>query len=225
MKKRNDGGRKKEFSPSKVKTGVSVAALIAAVATFVIMLQIEKSVLAQYEKQSVYVAETLIPRGQMITETNFMQYFSLQEMDIRHIPETALKGPEQAYGLVARFDVERGLVLTEGMFEEMESILEGMEEPVIAGFRAEDMYQVAGGTLRTGDWIHIYSIMEDGTVSAWEEVYVQQVFDASGSSIPNGDGHTAAQRVNIYLDKKDVEAFYKGLAEGGLRVVKVCDSF
>lgn len=223
MKKRNDGGGKRGFPVSKVKTGVSIAALVAAVATFVILLQIEKSVLMQYEKEMVYVAETSIPRGQVITEENFSQYFALEEMDVRYVPETALKGPEQTYGLVARFDVERGVVVTKGMFEELDRILADMEEPVIAGFRAEDMYQVAGGILRAGDRIHIYSIAEDGTASAWEKVYVQQVFDGAGAGIPNGDQRTAAQRVNIYLDKKDVEAFYKGLAEGVLRVVKVCN--
>jgi hypothetical protein len=56
---------------------------------------------------------------------------------------------------------------------------------------------------------------------AWEEVYVQQVFDSAGKSIPNGDKTSIAQRINVYLDKADVETFYSGLAMGNLRVVKV----
>ena len=60
-------------------------------------------------------------------------------------------------------------------------------------------------------------------VLAWESVYVQQVFDISGKDIDAADRTTAAQRLNIYLDKKDIEAFYTGLAGGSLRVVKVCE--
>lgn len=214
---------KNRLSRSKLKTGVSVAALSAAVAVFVILVQMEKSVLDQYEKGRIYVAAGMIPKGQMITEENCMQYFTPAELDKRLIPAAALVNPEQVRGLAAVFDVEQGALLTKGMFEELESILNGMAEPVIAGFKAEDIYQVAGGTLRAGDRIHIYTVREGEAALAWEAVYVQQVFDASGGIIASTDKFTAAQRINIYLDKGDVGAFYTGLAEGSLRAVKVCD--
>ena len=116
---------------------------------------------------------------------------------------------------------EEGVLLTQGMFRRLEDVLKDMEEPVVAGFRAEDMYQVVGGTLRAGDRVHIYSVQDGDAVLAWEEVYVQQVFDAAGGNIPNGDRTMTAQRINVYLDKKDVGAFYQELAKGGLRVVKI----
>jgi len=212
---------KKQFSLSKLKTGVSAAALAAAVAVFIILVQMEKSVLDQYEKGQVYMAAGMIPKGQMITEENYSQYFTVAELDKRLIPASAIAGPEQVKGLAAVFDVEQGVLLTRGMFEELETVLKGMEEPVIAGFKAEDIYQVAGGTLRAGDRIHIYTVREGEAELAWEAVYVQQVFDASGGNISNMDQSTAAQRINVYLDKQDVEAFYAGLAEGSLRAVKV----
>lgn len=218
----NEGKRKQRITVSKVKAGVSLTALIAASAVFVIMLQMEKSVLGKYEKGEVYAAAAAIPKGQLITEENYRQYFAIRELDTGCIPDTALKMPDQIYGLAAVFDVDPGVLLTTGMFESLEDILEEMEEPVVAGFKAEDMYQVAGGTLRAGDRVHIYSITDEEEILVWEKVYIQQVFDASGKSIPNGDRLTAAQRVNIYLDKRDVEAFYRGLAEGSLRVVKIC---
>lgn len=208
-------------SAARIRAGVSITALAAAVAMFVILLQIEKGVLEQYEKEMVYVAGMPIPKGQMITEENFALYFTEQEMDVRCIPDKALRSPRQAQGLAAVFDVEKGVLLTQGMFRRLEDVLQEMEEPVVAGFRAEDMYQVVGGTLRAGDRVHIYSLQDEETVLAWEEVYVQQVFDASGGAIPNGDKTMTAQRINVYLDKKDVCAFYQELAKGGLRVVKI----
>lgn len=92
----------------------------------------------------------------------------------------------------------------------------------MAGFKAEDLYQVVGGVLRAGDRIHIYSMSEEGeALPAWSNVYVREVFDQAGNRIVSGDTAAAAQRVNIYLDKKDVEAFYSRLASGTLRVVRV----
>ena len=58
----------KKRSAARIKAGVSITALAAAVAMFVILLQVEKSVLEQYEKEIVYVAGAPIPKGQMITE-------------------------------------------------------------------------------------------------------------------------------------------------------------
>lgn len=214
---------RKKFDWVKLKLGAGIASIVAAVAIFIVLLQMEKNVMEQYEKASVYVAATEIPRGEVITVENRNQYLKLVEVEIRNVPETALKGMEEAVGLAAVYDVEKGVLLTAGMFESREEILGGMREPVIAAFKADDMYQVAGGVLRAGDRIHIYTVAEEEAVLAWESVYVQQVFDASGESISGDDETSIAQRINIYLDKEQVEAFYSGLAKGALRVVKVCD--
>lgn len=208
---------------TKLRTGGIIAALIAAFAVFLCLVQIEKSVLTQYEKGVIYVAAKEIPKGQMITEDNSREYLAERELDKSCIPVTALSDPGQYTGLAAVFDIEPGVLLTAGMFEDLDNIWDEIGEPVIAGFKAEDIYQVAGGVLRAGDRIHIYYVENGKAVLAWDSVYIQQVFDISGKSIANGDTTTAAQRLNIYLDKGDVEAFYTGLASGSLRAVKACD--
>ena len=109
------------------------------------------------------------------------------------------------------------------MFESLNEIWEQMEEPVIAGFKADDLYQVVGGTLRPGDRIHVYRVNEDKeAVLIWENVYVAEVFDQTGNRIESDNSNAAAQRINVYLDKADVAPFYAELAAGTLRVVKVC---
>jgi len=217
------GKKQKKFDWLKLKIGAGIAGIVAAVAIFVVLLQMEKSVMEQYEKAFVYVAATEIPRGEMITEGNRNQYLKLVEMEVRNIPETALKRFEEVAGLTAGYPVEKGVLLTAGMFERREEILGSMKEPVIVALKADDMYQVAGGVLRAGDRVHIYTVNGEEAVLAWESVYVQQVFDASGKNISGDDDTSIAQRINIYLDKAQVEAFYSGLAQGALRVVKVCD--
>lgn len=224
MRKR--GAKKKENAgrepAERWKAGGMAAALIAAVAVFAVMLQLEKSTLTKYERGTVYAAAAEIPKGQLITAENMSLYFQEKSLDKSCIPESALRSPEQVTGLAAVFDIEQGVLLSEGMFETLDDILAGMREPVVAGFKAEDLYQVAGGVLRAGDRIHIYSVSEEGEVAlVWNNVYVQEVFDQAGNRIVSGDMATAAQRVNIYLDKKDVAAFYSELAGGALRVVRI----
>lgn len=219
IKKREKPGR--EAVMERWKTGGVVAALVAAVAVFAVMLQLEKGMLTKYEKGTVYVAAVEIPKGQLVTAENLSLYFQEKPLDKSCIPESALCSPERVTGLAAVFDIKPGVILVTGMFETLDDVLKGMKEPVVAGFKAEDLYQVAGGVLRAGDRIHIYSVSEEGeAVLVWDDVYVQEVFDQTGARIVNGDIVTAAQRINIYLDKKDVEAFYSELASGTLRVVR-----
>lgn len=216
-------GKRTSFSTDKWKAGGIFAALTAALAVFIVMLQIEKSVMTEYEKGTVYVVTEEIPRGQLITAENCGTYMREQEVDFSCIADSALRSQEQLLGLAAKFDIEPGVLLTEGMFEKRSDIWETMEEPVVAGFKADDLYQVVGGTLRAGDRIHIYHVTEEKqAVLIWENVYIREVFDQSGNRIESGNSTAAAQRINVYMDKNDVDAFYSELASGTLRVVKAC---
>ncbi|MCM1188359.1 MAG: SAF domain-containing protein [bacterium] len=222
MRKRE--AKRGSISPDKWKAGGIVATLVAALAVFGVMLQMEKNVLTKYEKGTVYVTVTTVPRGQIITAQNYGQYFAERELDRSCISDSALRSPEQITDMAARLDIEPGVLLTEGMFEKRSEALSGMKEPVVAGFKAEDLYQVVGGTLRAGDRIHIYSVSQESeAVLIWDNIYVQEVFDQTGARIGSGDTETAAQRINVYIDKCNVEAFYTELASGTLRVVKKCN--
>ncbi|MBR1853939.1 MAG: SAF domain-containing protein [Lachnospiraceae bacterium] len=209
---------------SRIWVGSMVAALVAAVGVFLLMLHLEKQALSDYEKDYIYVAEKEIPRGVRITEKNFAEYMTLKEMDKSMIPDTAIKSGDQIMESVAKERIETGVLLTTGMFEAFREITAEMEQPVIAGFKADDLYQVAGGVLRAGDRIHIYTVSEDGHAGlVWESVYVEQAFDSAGNAIGVENATSPAQRMNVYLDAADVEYFYTELARGTLRVVKVCD--
>lgn len=219
MMKKDKEGKRQLWK--RLRTGGILAALVASVAVFTAMLQIEKNILTQYERGVIYTALKEIPEGQMITEENWEQYFQEKQLDKSCIPPTALSTPDQITGLVAAFPIEQGVLLTQGMFHRLDDILEQMEKPVVAGFKAEDISQVAGGVLRAGDRVNVYAVRGEGTVLVWEDVFIQQVFDASGSTISNTDSTTAALRLNIYLDRSEVVKFYSELSNGSLRVVKI----
>ena len=127
---------------NRIWNGSILAAFVAAMAVFVFLLQTEKRVLTEYEKEQVCVVTAAIPRGEKISAENAEQYMTVMEIDKRIVPETALKSTEAASGRIAAYGVEQGMVLTTGMLRELSEITEQMREPVIAGFRAEDLYQV-----------------------------------------------------------------------------------
>ena len=208
----------------KIWIGSMIAALVAAVGIYVMMIQTERKMLSEYERGEIYVAVKEIPRGTELDSSNMGDYLERKELDKNVIPAAALTDPEQIEGLNAVWTIDVGTLLTKGMFEQRNEITGKMQQPVIAGFKADDLYQVVGGVLRAGDRIHIYTVTENGTANViWQKVYVQQVFDSAGNSIGGEDRSSSAQRVNVYLDAADVEYFYTELARGTLRVVKVCE--
>ena len=212
---------KEKISSGRLWMGSMIAALIAAVAVFIIMLQIEKNTLSQFEKETIYVADRRIPKGQVVNGDNWQTYLRQMEVDKSCISPFAIREEAELRALSALYDIEEGTFLTSGMFEPLEEVLKNMKEPVIASFKAEDLYQVVSGTLRPGDRIHIYQVNENGEVMlGWENVFVQQVFDHSGLTISCEDMTSAAQRINVYLDKNCMEEFYAQLATGSLRAVK-----
>lgn len=213
--------RQESKMTAKIWRGSILLALITSVAVFMIMLQIEKKELADYELGETLVAKQWIPKGQVINENNWMEYFEIRQLDADFIPKMAINDASQIGELITLGNIDEGALLTQAMFTSPNELTNDMEDPVIAGFHAEDIYQVVGGTLRSGDRIHIYQVDEEGqTRLIWADVYVQQVFDNAGVKILCDDTKSVAQRINIYLDKMYVESFYEQLAKGTLRVVK-----
>jgi hypothetical protein len=221
MRDKNNTGKK---SGAGFLMGTVVTALVAAIAVFVVMLKLEEKELSQYDKGDIYVASADISKGQLLDGDNIEKYIELKSVDVSLIPDTAVTDLEQIQDLYADCSIEKGVWLTSGMFDTVEEVTNGMSEPVIAGIKADDLYQVAGGVLRAGDRVHIYNTDENGNIiTGWDDIYVQQVFDSSGKIISGADTESSAQRINIYINKSDVEEFYTGLKSGTLRVVKVCE--
>lgn len=205
--------------------GAALAALVAAIIVYCIMLNVEKNALSDYEKGNILVVSKDMPRGVVLTQENVKEYFETKEMDRNLIPAAAVTEPEHLYLQMTATNLDKGTMATGSMFTDLKQMQEEMTEPVTAGFKADDLYQVVSGTLRSGDHIHIYTVIPDtGDVYLiWDNIFVEEVFDSSGVQIAAGDKTTAAQRVNILMEKENIEQFYSELARGSLRVVKVVE--
>ena len=203
----------------------ATAALLAAVVIFCIMLNVEKNAMAAYEKGEILVAVKDMEKGVVLNEENIEEYLERKQIDKRLIPDAAVTEPDRIYQHMSVHKLDKGTMLTEAMLLDLDEMLQHMSEPVVAGFKAEELYQVVSGILRSGDRIHIYTVDPDtdDTYLIWEDIFVKEVFDSSGVAITAEDTLTAAQRINIFLEKENVEQFYSELAQGSLRVVKVIE--
>ncbi len=214
--------KKERKASARLWTGSIIAAFIAALAVFMVMLRMEHDLLNRYEKGAILVAAATIPKGHEIGEAELGKLFVQKELDKTVIPPGALTGPDELPGCVAVYTLEEGSILTKSMFCTKNELTEGMSEPVIAGLKADDIYQTVGGIIRAGDRIHIYNVSQGEAGPVWENVAVQKVFDGAGNEIEGSDHTTAAQRINIYLDRDSVKRFYTELSSGSLRIVKIC---
>jgi hypothetical protein len=205
----------------RIKTGGIVAAFIAALSVFAVMLQTERNLLAQYEKATVYVAIKDIPKGVLITSENRGMYYGACEMEKNSIPGAAYLEANHLEDVMAVYDIEDGTLLSEGMFVEWDEITSDKEDICEVGLTVDDLSHIAGGVIRAGDRVDIFVVTEEGcAVLAKENVYVKSVFEQSGHRIAEGDRTLSSQRINIVMDASEVVPFYDLLSLGDLRVVK-----
>lgn len=215
----------KETGKKNVLPGAIAVAFIAAIIIYFIMISVEKNALSAYEKGEVLIAQTDILKGMTLTESNISQYIKRVQVDKNMIPQSAIIDMDQIISRMATIELSKGTILTTSMVEGAQEAVQKMKQPVIAGFKADDLYQVVSGTLRAGDIVHIYTVnTETEQVElVWQNVLIQQVFDVAGTAIQNQDQSTSAQRINIFLEQEFVEPFYKEVSSGSLRVVKALD--
>lgn len=219
-------GKKKSVLP-----WIILGSFVVAVAAYGVAIHVQTRVLSAYDKTTVYVAGSMMADGHVMDESEAASLTGSVELPIGAVPADAVTDLSVIVNSAARYDITPGTILCSSMFETVDEMQAGLTNPVIAGFRSDDIYQVAGGVLRPGDTISIYTVdntssfgtaIYEGTLR-WDNIRVQDVFESSGTRISSTDKTTPAARVNIYMDKSEIEEFYARLASGSLRVVVHCN--
>lgn len=214
---------KREKEKRNIMPGVILVAFLASIATFFLLLNMEKNALEAYEKVMVWTTKCELAKGLELNNNSIQECFVQVEIDKDRVPGKVIETPETLVGKRTMFVIAQGTILTETMFSDEENYREGMHNPIIAGCKGDDLFQLVSGVLRKGDWVNIYLVNEElgETYMLWENIMVYQAFDASGNVIPSEDTVTPAARVNLLLEEGYTEQFYKELSTGSLRLVKV----
>jgi hypothetical protein len=207
----------------RIVPGIIAIAFVASAITFLLLLNIEKNILSNYEKVPVWIATANIQKSVEINQSNVEEYFEIIEIDKNIIPEYAVEDVHSLVGVQTGIMIPQGTVISEAMFVDKDDYLSGLSNPVVVGCKAEDLYQVGNGILRQGDMVNIYTYNSEfeETYLLWENVLVYQTFDNAGNIIFAEDESVAAMRINLIIEKENTEQFYTELSKGSLRVVKI----
>lgn len=213
----------KKKEKKHIMPGVILVAFLASVATFFLLLNMEKEALRDYEKVEVWMTGCQLAKGMEMTEGSVTQCLVLTEVDKAKVPGELVEDPFLLVGKRTEIELPAGTILSPAMFSEEDTYIESLYNPVIAGCKGDDLFQLVSGVLRKGDFVHIYTVNEElgETYLLWENIMVHQSFDASGNAIASEDIATPAARVNLLLEEGYTEQFYNELNAGSLRLVKV----
>lgn len=207
----------------KILPGAILVSFLAALGTFFLLLNMEKNALSAYEKTYVWCAKGELAKGLEMTEAGLLDCFEQVEVDKSKVPEGVVEYPEELVGTQTQLLITRGTIITESMFNKEQDYVSGLYNPVVAGCKSDDLFQLVSGVLRKGDLVHVYTVNEEleETYLLWENVMVYQAFDSAGNVIASEDVTTPAARINLLLEEGYAEQFYNELNKGSLRVVKV----
>ena len=208
----------KKEKKQKIYLGSALAALVAGLAIFTLLLYIEKKELSAYETVHVYCAAEKIEKGQIITGENCGRLIKCVELPANMVCAAALGEMEEEW--VSACAIDAGSILTQSMVCPAEEI-GPKENEVLVTFGAQELYQAAGGVLRAGDWIRILHMdKETGMVTTLiPKVAIVRAMDASGNRVENAAGK--ATLFSVYLKAESSEPFYEAIGNGSIRIVKL----
>lgn len=197
-----------------------------AFALYTLMLFVERVMLKDKEYAGVYVTTSSVDRETVITAENMHIYFTLQEREADSLPEGYITDLGLLDGKILCRDYVKNEVITMSGFTDIDERISGIEKPVEVSFSAGNLSQVAGGVLRAGDYINIWSVSEGAgydrsaiiAESICQYAYVSRVFSASGEEVKSDDrdGHGATV-INIIIPSEMEEKFNIALSKGTLR--------
>lgn len=219
MKRDNRKSTKKEMG-LKIGIMVAVFAFLAAAAVYAVMLKIEKEMLAGEKQISVWVLKEEIERNRIVQDEELKNLVEPVSYPESLVPEKAILDTELIPSGKALCQLGKGTVLCEGMFRDVELEVKHYKDPVIATVEAADLMAAVGGIIRKGDIINLYIFKEGQEIGRYEDVLVEDVFDASGMSIP-GEETQPASRMNVYLERDEVAEFYRIQQEAVVRSAKL----
>ena len=220
-------GRLKKTEHSHFNARLFLYSFFVSMALYTLMLFVERVMVTDKEYDYVYVTASTLNKKTAITEDNVERYFVRQRREAESLPQECITDIDVLIGMISARDYAENEIITMKGFETIDEHIAGIDNPVEVSFSAGNLSQVAGGVLRAGDYINIWSVSEgmgyDRSSIMAELIcsyaYVNRVFSTSGEEIRRDDNEGyAASIVNIIIPSEMEEKFNVALSKGTLRV-------
>ena len=211
---------KKERKIGRKELAVSIA---AALLLFICLIVIESRLLSKYDKSTVVTAKCTISRSQEITDANVDQFFEEKEVPVNLMPDCAVQDKQTLVNKIVSEKINRGEMVIDDCFRDEEKYLSKMQDPLEIGISVSNASNIAGGTIRKGDFINIYVV--DSTtkqsVEVLHQAYVCKAFNKDGVEITEGGGSELCLDVVIYIDSIQEQYVNEKINHGTIYISKV----
>ncbi len=209
------------------------AALIGGVIIFILLVIIQKSIINQEAKQTVYQVSKDIASGTKLTEKNISEYLRFKDVQASLIPEGYITNKQDILNKFTNRDYKANDIITvDGVNDTENKYTSSIKNPVEISFAVSAINQSVNGVIREGDWINIYGMQgadnSDGYVLSkaykFQHVYVTKAFDNSGELIGSekkSDAKAATTSFSVLIDEKDAGQFAEMIANCNIRVAKL----
>ena len=221
LKKKN-----KNAGVSSGKKGVAMKLLgsfLVAVALFGVLVGVEKNLLNDYEKASVVLCKTDVPKGTKITKENVSQYFYDYEVDIALVNDTCIKDKNEVINTVVEKSLSAHEILRKDDCTKEAEIYNRFSNPVEASITATNPGDIVSGTIRRGDYVDIAVVNKDTLEYdlMLKKVYVVDAFTSTGEKVSENAEGTAATMLTVVEEKDNLAKFYSARETGNVIVTKL----
>lgn len=206
------------------KLWIGVISLGLALMLFAVLLIVQRSMQEEPVYQRVFCAKTAIPENTKITEENIDTYIKQQEIPVDWLPEDYISAPEELWNMVAEADISEGSILTGCMLKAYQEYYEEYQNLTLISVPIGELYQGVAGSLRTGDYIDIYTLYEEEKEFCCsllaEHIRIEAAYSAQGQTIETDNAEGLSQLIVIPMEREQVAWFYESLARGNIRIAK-----
>lgn len=202
-----------------------ITCLIFAVVIFVILVNVEKNIMKNYEKAPVVVCKQNINEKDDINKSNKKDYFEVVQVPKNIVPENTYKSLKEVPIGLASKDMYKKEILLKNDIQSSDSFVKDIEDPVIASISIKSLDKAVGGVLRRGDRVDISLIKDDTNDKSLllSNIYIIEAMNSSGEKLTK-DKKEAATIFNIIVSKKDAQMLKEVVNENGeLTLVKTND--
>lgn len=217
----------------KNKNSVSIITLfgsiIIAIIIFVILINVQDSMVKDIETTKIVVAKKDIPKNVEIKVADFKEYFEEKDIPNYNIISDTYKSLDELKKDVSEIyiseDISKNEQIQSKQITTENTSVKDIVEPIEIGFDVGSFDYGVGGCIRTGDLIDIYVV--NGATGVEEcvgtDIYVSRAMDNTGKEITNEDKTSLAVAYNVIIETSDVESFVQKLEKGTVRVAKKND--
>ena len=219
LRKNNDSGKKNKNNPIKK----FLFSFLLAVIAYIGLINVEKSLLQDYEHCKILRAKSYIEENTEFTKENVKNYFYSDDIPVKLKTAKSIQSFDDIVGSITCVSLEKGEIISKTRLIAKTNILKEITHPVEVSFEASDLSQVVGGIIRKGDIINISVVnsLNKTNMEVLNSAYVEKVFDTSGHRIDKTQKEASAVILNVMIDSSDVKDFNEKITMGEVRVSKI----